>query len=159
MAQRYDAVATPDAWFWHTGNKLLHCVCRAHKGTEVMSTLVKVMLKRIGLAFGAVAFLVGAYLSIAEIYIYEMRSASKAQAEAYAEFVRLCGEYGIDPSGFTGPTQPNAEFSKKRGEYIFEWSMEPSKSISVSITYLPHDVIVSMSPTLLESREGRALKP
>jgi hypothetical protein len=109
------------------------------------------------LALATVASLLGVFLVVAfiEYYLYFTKNEHDAEIAATSVFKRICIQHGFDPHVFHGPTRPDVNSDKKLGIYQFEWTMDTSKVISVSVVYLPYDLPYSISVGLIENEAGQ----
>ena len=104
----------------------------------------------------AIPVLFGLYLAASEAAFYFQRSPRRAEQAARKVFLEVCIREHLDPKSFTGPYKPKSPVDQQRNEYTFIWSKTPEESIYVHVSYLPYDIVYSMSAALVEDKDRLA---
>lgn len=99
------------------------------------------------------------YFTSCEYYMYATRSEEKARAAAEGMFERICERNGMDKQSFRGPVRDEraADSDRRQKSYSFLWTQNPEEEIEITVTYLPYDLLDSMSPTLIERNWKRRI--
>ena len=109
-------------------------------------------LRRAVLAILLVPLIAVAYISAIELWYYSSRNVLKAKAAAQKTFVAVCEREHLNPAAFDGPLQ----IEERNAHYAFSWHVRnrPDEEISIAITYLPYDVVYSMSIPLIQDKSA-----
>jgi hypothetical protein len=108
--------------------------------------------RRVFFAVLAIPVLFFLYIGMVETIFYLRRSPERAEQAAQRVFLEVCAREHLDPKSFSGPSRPELKLDQQRNQYTFVWSETPEKTIYVHVSYLPYDLVYSMSVPLVEEK-------